>query len=104
MTTICLNMVIGNEAEVIRRCLESVANHIDYWVVNCNGSDESERIVREVLSHVPGEVLNDPWRNFAHNRSIVAKAARGKADFHFCIDADEELRVEGRLADHIDPS
>ena len=104
MTTICLNMVIGNEAEVIRRCLESVASHIDYWVVNCNGSDESESIVREVLSDVPGEVLNDPWRNFAHNRSIVAKASRGKGDFHFCIDADEELRVDGRLADHIDPS
>ncbi len=101
MTSICLNMVAGNEAAVIRRCLESVVDHIDYWVVNCNGDDETAQIVREVLAGVPGELLLDPWRNFAHNRSLVIETARGRADYHFCIDADEVLDIEGRLSDHI---
>ena len=95
-------MIAGNEAEVMRRCLQSVVDHIDHWVINCNGSDETADVVHELLGHLPGEILSDPWRNFAHNRSLVARAAQGRADYQFCIDADEELRVEGRLAEHID--
>jgi tetratricopeptide (TPR) repeat protein len=95
-------MVVGNEAAVIRRCLESVVDHIDYWVINCNGNDESADIVREVLSSVSGELLLNPWKNFSHNRTLVIQAAKGKADYHFCIDADEVLDIEGRLADHME--
>ncbi|GHD38794.1 glycosyltransferase [Halioglobus pacificus] len=101
MVSICLNMVVGNEERVIRRCLESVVNHIDTWVVNCNGSDRSSEIVQEVLGHLPGQLLRDPWQNFAQNRSLVINAAKGSADYHFCIDADEVLDISGRLSDHI---
>ena len=101
MVSICLNMVVGNEERVIRRCLESVVNHIDTWVVNCNGSDRSSEIVQEVLGHLPGQLLQDPWQNFAQNRSLVINAAKGSANYHFCIDADEVLDINGRLSDHI---
>jgi hypothetical protein len=30
--TICLVMIVKNESAVIRRCLDSVAKYINYWV------------------------------------------------------------------------
>ena len=30
-TTICLNMIVKNEAKVIKRCLASVKGMMDYW-------------------------------------------------------------------------
>ena len=101
MPTICLNMIVGDEEHVIERCLLSVVDHIDSWVINCNGSDGSAEIVHRLLGHLPGKLLRDPWVNFAYTRSLVTRASQGLADYRFCIDSDEELRVNGRLADHI---
>ena len=36
-TKICLNAMVGNESKTITRMLESVAPHIDYYVIQCNG-------------------------------------------------------------------
>ena len=69
---------------IIRRCLESVVDHIDYWVVNCNGDDETADIVREVLAPVPGEILDDPWRNFAHNRRTNSNSRESQCCADYC--------------------
>jgi hypothetical protein len=31
--SVCLNMIVKNEADVIRRCLDSVRPIIDRWVI-----------------------------------------------------------------------
>ena len=55
MTTICLVMIVRNEAAIIRRCLESVRPHIDRWVICDTGStDNTPDIVQEILSGIPG--------------------------------------------------
>jgi len=92
--TICLNMIVKNEAPVIRRCLNSVRPLIDHWVVVDTGStDGTQEIVRECLRDLPGELYERPWKDFAHNRSEALALARGRCDYVFFIDADEMLEI-----------
>lgn len=87
--TICLNMIVKNEAAVIGRCLGSVKPLLDYWVIVDTGStDGTQDLVRAALSDVPGEVVERPWVDFAHNRTEAIAAARGKADYLLFMDAD----------------
>ena len=92
--TICLNMIVKNEAPVIRRCLDSVRAIIDYWVIVDTGStDDTQRIIREHMKDTPGELHERPWQDFAHNRSEALALARGRGDYVLVIDADEILEI-----------
>jgi glycosyltransferase involved in cell wall biosynthesis len=96
--TICLNMIVKNEAPVIGRCLASVASFIDRWVIVDTGStDGTRQCVRECLRHLPGELHERPWLNFAHNRNEALALARPTAEYIFFIDADETLETDGRF-------
>jgi glycosyltransferase involved in cell wall biosynthesis len=91
-------MIVRNEAAVIRRCLESVKPHIGYWVISDTGSiDATKDIIRETLHSVPGELHDDLWLNFSHNRTVNIKRARGKADYLLLMNADEVLNVNGSI-------
>ena len=98
--TVCLNMIVKNEAPVIARCLTSVRPLIDSWVIVDTGStDGTQEIVRDVLADLPGELIERPWRDFGSNRTEALQLARGRADYVFVIDADEvvELDADFRL-------
>ena len=91
-------MIVKNEAHVIRRCLSSVLPLIDYWVIVDTGStDGTQEIIREYLKDLPGELIERPWVDFAHNRSEALAQASEKADYVFVIDADETLEIEPDL-------
>lgn len=90
--TVCLNMIVKNEKDVIERCLQSVLPMIDYWVIVDTGStDGTQAIIQEFMKKqgVPGELHERPWVNFAHNRNEALSLAKGKADYVLFIDADE---------------
>lgn len=92
--TVCLNLIVKNEAPVIRRCLDSVRPLIDSWViVDTGSSDNTKEIVANYLSDLPGELHERPWRNFAHNRSEALSLARGRGNYVLVIDADESLEI-----------
>ncbi len=96
---ICLNMIVKNEAPVIRRCLDSVKPLIHAWVIVDTGStDGTEDIVRECLRDIPGEIHERPWVDFAHNRSEALALARGRGDYVLVIDADEVIEIETGFA------
>jgi hypothetical protein len=89
---LCLNMIVKNEAAVIRRCIDSVRPIIDHWVIVDTGStDGTQDIIRKHLRDVPGELHERPWRDFAYNRSEALELARGKSDYTLIIDADDAL-------------
>lgn len=93
--TICLNMIVKNEARVIRRCLDTVRPFIDRWVIVDTGStDGTQALIREVLQGVPGELHERRWKDFAHNRNEALALARGQGDYVLVIDADEQLVAE----------
>lgn len=87
--TVCLNMIVKNEAHVIRRCLDSVRPYLDYWVIVDTGStDGTQDVIRRNLGEMPGELHERPWRDFGTNRSEAIALARGKADYILVMDAD----------------
>ena len=90
--TICLNMIVKNEAKVIERCLSSIKHMIDYWVISDTGStDGTQEIIRRCLQDLPGELMERPWVDFSHNRNEVLYQSKDKGDFLLFIDADEWL-------------
>jgi glycosyltransferase involved in cell wall biosynthesis len=97
---IVLTMIVRNEAQVIRRCLESVRPFVDAWVISDTGStDETEKIVLDVMGDLPGRLMDREWVDFGTNRNQVLERARafmgelGKGPHYaLTIDADEMLR------------
>jgi glycosyltransferase involved in cell wall biosynthesis len=93
--TLCLCMIVKNEAKVIRRALESVLPHIDHWVICDTGStDGTPGIIRSMLKDIPGELHHTAWKNFGYNRTEVISLAKGKSDYVLVMDADMVLNVK----------
>lgn len=91
---VCLSMIVKNESAVIERCLRSVLPHIDCWAISDTGSsDGTQDIVRRVLRDKPGELIERPWVDFAHNRNEALELARRHGELALVIDADEILQV-----------
>ena len=91
-STVCLNMIVRDEAPIIGRCLVSVRPFVDRWVVVDTGSvDGTQALVAQHLAGIPGALHERSWRDFAHNRNEALSLARGEADYLFFIDADETL-------------
>ena len=92
--TICLCMIVKDEAPVIRRCLDSVRPLIDRWLIVDTGSaDGTQEIVREHFRDIPGDLVERPWRDFAHNRSEALALARPHGAYTLIIDADDAMVV-----------
>src|SRR3954447_18599785 len=89
MSSLCLCMIVKDEARVIERCLRSVRDVIDYWVICDTGSsDGTQRLIAETLAGGAGELPERPCVEFGHNRTELLQLARGRADYLLLLDAD----------------
>lgn len=96
--TVCLCMIVKDEASVIGRCLDSVRGLVDGWVVCDTGSgDDTRELIAGALAGVPGELHERPWVSFGHNRSELLALAHGRADLLLLIDADMTVERTGAL-------
>lgn len=93
--TICLAMIVKNEAAVIKRCIGSVMPIINDWVICDTGStDETREIISRVPRDFPGKGIDRPWVDFATNRGeTLAYARETGADYALMMDADDTLEV-----------
>lgn len=90
--TICLNMIVRNEAHIVHEVLDCVAPYISAWCIVDTGSDDgTQEIIRAHMARlgIPGELHERPWRNFGHNRSEALELAAGRADYIWVVDADD---------------
>lgn len=96
--SICLCMIVRNESKVIERCLASVRDLVSTWVISDTGStDGTQQLIRTALDGIPGELHEEPWVDFGHNRTLNIQHARGKADFLLLLDADLVIRRDRPL-------
>lgn len=98
MSSICLNMIVKNESHIIQKTLANICQHVklDYWVISDTGStDNTIDLIEQFFKNknIPGEIINEPWKNFGHNRNIALQACQGKSDYVLFFDADD--RFEG---------
>ncbi|WP_052682166.1 glycosyltransferase [Saccharothrix sp. ST-888] len=97
-SSICLCMIVKDEAAVIERCLASVCDLVHTWVISDTGStDGTQALIRRAFDGIPGELHEEPWVNFGRNRTLNIEHARGKADYLLLIDADMVVRRDGAL-------
>lgn len=98
-TKICMSTMVGNESKTITRMLESVAPHIDYWVVQCNGTDNTKEIIVDFFDkkRIPGTAYQVEWNfpgwNRDHLLQVTLKTDH-KCDWILRMDADERLHVD----------
>jgi tetratricopeptide (TPR) repeat protein len=90
--SICLNMIVRNEAHVVQEVLDAVSPYIASWVIVDTGSDDgTQDVIRAHMRTlgIPGELHEREWRNFGHNRTEALELARGHGDYIWVIDADD---------------
>lgn len=105
--TVCLNMIVKNESHIIERTLEMLCSKIrfSYWVICDTGStDNTRELVINFFKQkkISGELYEDEWKNFAHNRTLALNNAYNKSDLLLIFDADDEIRGEVVLPKMVD--
>lgn len=97
--TICLSMIVKNEASCIEKCLNSVKPFINYWIICDTGStDNTEEVVQNCLKDIPGEFHKHEWEDFSTNRNKSLQLAKSKADYILIIDADDYVVINNTKA------
>ncbi|MEK0317681.1 glycosyltransferase [Cohnella sp. 56] len=93
-TKLSLCMIVRNEADVIERCLASVAGVVDEMVVVDTGSQDS---TPDIARSAGAEVYRYPWTgSFADARNYSLGRANG--EWILWMDADEALQAgDGEL-------
>jgi len=104
--TICLNMIVKNEAHCITGTFDNLLSFItfDYYVISDTGStDGTQDVIRNYFKakNIPGEIFQHEWKNFGFNRSKALEVAYNKTDALMIFDADDRLHGDFNLPDEI---
>lgn len=95
---ICLTMIVKNEGNTIKRCLEAAKPFITSWAICDTGStDNTIAIIGNELKDIPGALFKESWVNFSHNRSLAfnyAQTISNEKGYALLLDADHELKGE----------
>jgi tetratricopeptide (TPR) repeat protein len=94
--TLCLNMIVKNESKIITRLFDSVINIIDcYCICDTGSTDNTIELIKNYFENknIPGKIVNEPFKNFAHNRNFALKSAIGMSDYILLMDADMILKI-----------
>lgn len=94
-TSICLAMIVRDEAHVIERCLNSCLGMMDFIrIIDTGSTDKTPELIQSWAGKVgiDCQILSRPWVDFAHNRNEVLQfAGKCPATHLLLLDADEVL-------------
>ena len=94
--TICLNMIVKNESKIITRLFDSVISIIDcYCICDTGSTDNTVELIKTYFENknIPGKIVNEPFKNFAHNRNFALKSCLNMSDYILLMDADMILKI-----------
>ena len=94
--TLCLNMIVKNESKIIIRLLESVSSIIDcYCICDTGSTDNTIELIQDFFKGkgISGKIVEEPFKNFAYNRTFALKSCSGMSDYALLMDADMILEV-----------
>jgi hypothetical protein len=105
--TICLNMIVKDESHIIETTLNNIVENIniDYWVISDTGStDNTKDIITNFFKNknIEGELYDDKWEDFGHNRSLALDHAFNKSDYLFIFDADDLIHGKIPIPNNFD--
>jgi tetratricopeptide (TPR) repeat protein len=95
--TLCLNMIVKNESKIITRLFDSVINIIDcYCICDTGSTDNTVELIKSYFENkkIPGTIVSETFKNFAHNRNFALKSAIGMSDYILLMDADMILQIK----------
>ena len=98
--TICLNMIVKNESKIITRLLITVLPIIDtYCICDTGSTDMTKEIIKEFFDMrcIEGKIIEEPFKNFGHNRTVALNAAKEMADYLLFLDADMKLVIDPKF-------
>lgn len=93
--TICLNMIVKNESNILYRLFDSVIKWIDcYCICDTGSTDDTVNKITEYFESkkIPGKVVIEPFKDFSHNRNFSLQACIGMSDYVLLLDADMVFR------------
>lgn len=99
---IALCMIVKDETHIIKECLESMCQYIDYWIICDTGStDGTQDLIKDFFEEkgIPGELHEIPWEGFGMSRSRALKLCDGKCDYMWMIDADDYIEGDFKFPD-----
>jgi FkbM family methyltransferase len=100
--TLCLNMIVKDEAHVIQKTLSNLHKYIifDYYVICDTGSsDNTKEIIKNFYNskNIKGELIDCEWKDFGTNRTQALEKAYNKCDYLFIFDADDMIHGNFKL-------
>ena len=94
--TLCLNMIVKNEGKIIERLLASVLPIIDsYCICDTGSTDNTVELIKSYFEskNIPGKIVQEPFKNFCHNRNFALISCLGMSDYILLLDADMILEI-----------
>jgi tetratricopeptide (TPR) repeat protein len=95
-------MIVKNESRIIERLMSSVLPLIDsYCICDTGSTDNTVELIETFFrnNNIPGRIVQEPFRDFGHNRTFALNACIGlpDADYLLLMDADMKLRISPTL-------
>ena len=102
MVSICLNMIVKNEAHIICKTFDNILKHIPitYWVISDTGStDNTIELIKSYWKekNIDGELVEHAWKDFGYNRTKALESAYNKTDYLLIFDADDSFHGDFKL-------
>jgi len=94
--TICLNMIVKNEAPIIRKTLENLCAYLTldrYEICDTGSTDNTIEVIRTFFEEkgIQGNVSQHEWTDFGTNRTLALREAYQKTDYVLIFDADDSI-------------
>ena len=89
-------MIVKDESHVILDTLKTLVKHFKfdrYDISDTGSSDDTKEKIASFFNTIgiPGDIYDDPWKDFGHNRTRAFEHAYGKTDYALVWDADDSI-------------